>query len=124
MPHSRSIPRAEPRAERICRECDNNEIETEEHFLLKCNNYDPWRNKYNIRPCMAAGELSIHMNQLNGKIYCRDLGPKGEYTKCQIVTAWEVHARARVCWGGGGGGGRYIYITTYVILFLLLVNAI
>ena len=37
------------RAERICRVCDNNEIATKEHFPLKCNKYDPLRNKYNIR---------------------------------------------------------------------------
>ena len=54
-----------PRADRICKLCDKNEIETEEHFLLECNKYAFLRKKYNIRPSTAVKELFNDTNQLN-----------------------------------------------------------
>ena len=35
-----------PKEERLCRQCDSEEIETEEHFLIKCKFYDNLRLKY------------------------------------------------------------------------------
>ena len=54
-----------PRTDRICKVCDKSEIETEEHFLLKCSKYAFLRNKYNIRPFIAVNELFNNTNQLN-----------------------------------------------------------
>ena len=51
-----------PRNERICKLCDKTEIETEEHFLLKCNTYHLLRNKYNVRPTMTVKELFNDVN--------------------------------------------------------------
>ena len=37
-----------PREERLCKVCDCEEIETEEHFLIKCKFYDNLKSKYGI----------------------------------------------------------------------------
>ena len=38
----------QPRGERLCKLCDLDEIETEEHVLLKCTFYDTLRNRYDM----------------------------------------------------------------------------
>ena len=38
----------QPREQRLCRLCNLHEIETEEHFLLRCTQYNNLRNKYNM----------------------------------------------------------------------------
>ena len=50
-----------PRSERVCKVCDKNEIEDEEHFLLKCHTYHLLRNKHNIGPTTTIKELFYDM---------------------------------------------------------------
>ena len=38
-----------PREERVCKVCDCEETETEEHFLIKCKFYEKLKWKYQIR---------------------------------------------------------------------------
>ena len=38
-----------PREERVCKVCDCEETETEEHFLIKCKFYETLKSKYQIR---------------------------------------------------------------------------
>ena len=37
-----------PREERVCKVCNDNEVETEDHFLTKCKLYDNIKTKHNI----------------------------------------------------------------------------
>ena len=37
-----------PKEERLCRVCDSGEIETEEHFLIKCKFYDNLKLRYQL----------------------------------------------------------------------------
>ena len=40
-----------PKEERLCRVCDSGEIETEEHFLIKCKFYDNLKLRYQLVQC-------------------------------------------------------------------------
>ena len=40
-----------PKEERLCRVCDSGEIETEEHFLIKCKFYDILKLRYQFVQC-------------------------------------------------------------------------
>ena len=51
-----------PRNDRICKLCDKNEIETEDHFLLRCNMYCQLRTTYNIGLNMTVNELFSDTN--------------------------------------------------------------
>ena len=51
-----------PRNDRICKLCDKNEIETEDHFLLRCNMYCQLRTTYNIGLNMTINELFSDTN--------------------------------------------------------------
>ena len=51
-----------PRNDRICKLCDKNEIETEDHFLLRCNIYCQLRATYNIGLNMTVNELFSDTN--------------------------------------------------------------
>ena len=37
-----------PRSERLCKMCNSNDVETEEHFLFKCPRYEEMRKKYDL----------------------------------------------------------------------------
>ena len=52
------------RNDRICKLCDKNEIETEEHFLLRCNMYCQLRTTYNIGRNMTVNELFSDTNSV------------------------------------------------------------
>ena len=52
-----------PRAERKCKLCIMDEIETEEHFLLKCNKYELLKNNYNIAEFTTIGEFFNDMDK-------------------------------------------------------------
>ena len=52
-----------PRTERICKLCDKGEVESEQHFLLKCNKYDTLKNKYMIYEYTSVHELLSNMEQ-------------------------------------------------------------
>ena len=47
-----------PREERTCKTCTEGVIEDEEHFLLRCETYQPLRNKHN----MEAENLNDFLN--------------------------------------------------------------
>ena len=48
------------RHERLCSLCDLNEVETEEHFLIKCNTYSMLRNIYNFEEILTGKDLMIN----------------------------------------------------------------
>ena len=52
-----------PRTERICKLCDKGEIESEQHFLLKCDKYDTLKNKYEIHEYTSVLELLNNVEQ-------------------------------------------------------------
>ena len=52
-----------PRTERICRLCDKGLVETEEHFLMKCDKYDLLKRQYNITDFTTAHELVLNVEQ-------------------------------------------------------------
>ena len=52
-----------PRTERICRLCDKGLVETEDHFLLKCEKYDLIKRQYNITDFTTAHELLLNVEQ-------------------------------------------------------------
>ena len=45
------------RSERICKQCKEGAIETEEHFLLECRRYDLLRKKYNLQTITMTQQL-------------------------------------------------------------------
>ena len=47
----------QPREQRICRLCDLNEIETEDHFLLRCSLYNYLRIKYNFDTNLNSNDV-------------------------------------------------------------------
>ena len=51
------------RVDRICRLCDKGEVETEEHFLLKCNRYDSLKSKHDLCGCTSVFELFSNLEQ-------------------------------------------------------------
>ena len=56
-----------PREERICRLCTDNEIETEDHFLVKCKFYDHLKIKHDL------SRANIISNMINNK-YLENFG--------------------------------------------------
>lgn len=52
-----------PRTERICKLCDKGEVESEQHFLLKCNKYDTLKNKYELNEYTSVHELMKNVEQ-------------------------------------------------------------
>ena len=52
-----------PRTGRICKLCDKGLVETEEHFLLKCDKYDPLKKKHDITDYTTARELIKNVEQ-------------------------------------------------------------
>ena len=52
-----------PSTERICKLCDKGEIESEQHFLLKCDKYDTLKNKYEIYEYTNVLELLNNVEQ-------------------------------------------------------------
>ena len=51
-----------PRNDKFRKVCDKNEVETEEHFLLKCELYKHFRNKYNMGLNMTVNQVFNDMN--------------------------------------------------------------
>ena len=49
-----------PRQERLCSLCDLNEVETEEHFLIKCRTFFILRNIYNFDEIQIGKDLVIN----------------------------------------------------------------
>ena len=45
------------RIDRICRQCNEGAIETEEHFLLKCSKYESLREKHNLKSLTCIKQL-------------------------------------------------------------------
>ena len=45
------------RTERLCKLCDTNSVETENHFLFECKVYEPIKAKHNITEYTTANEL-------------------------------------------------------------------
>ena len=54
-----------PRTERKCKLCSTDEIETEKHFLLKCNKYELLKNNYNIAEYNTISEFFNDMDKTN-----------------------------------------------------------
>ena len=52
-----------PRTERICKLCDKGQVETEEHFLLKCDIYHPLKRKHDMIEYTTAHELLTNVEQ-------------------------------------------------------------
>ena len=58
-----------PRTERKCKLCSIDEIETEEHFLLRCSKYDLLKNKYSIVEYTAVRQFFNDMDKTQLGMY-------------------------------------------------------